>query len=97
MPDSIEPIAAVGVNSAVQHTPTTANTASTAAVNDTVTLSETAQATLLQGEGQSVAEIAVALGLTTSEVMSDLGITAPLSQPSATKQQSGSTDVVSQP
>jgi hypothetical protein len=43
-------------------------------VHDTVALSETAKAKLLQDQGLSAAEIADELGITTSTVLSDLAI-----------------------
>jgi hypothetical protein len=46
------------------------------ATGDTVALSETAQATLLQQQGLTTSEIADQLGITTSAVLSDLGVAA---------------------
>ena len=61
-----------------QQTVQTANsTASTAnASQDTVKLSETAQAKLLYDQGKSVSLIASSLGTTTKEINNDLGIAA---------------------
>jgi hypothetical protein len=63
---------------ATQQTTQTSNfTASTAsAAQDTVKLSETAQAKLLYDQGKSVSTIASSLGTTTKEINNDLGIAA---------------------
>jgi len=80
MSDSIQPVTGVNGNSGVPAIPAIPNVASTAPVGDTVTLSDSAKASLLQQEGQSVEQIAATLGLPISEVMRDLSvITAPSS------------------
>jgi hypothetical protein len=56
--------------------PKTASTTATPnSQSDTVTLSEASQAKLLHSQGQTVSNIASALGTTTKEINSDLGIT----------------------
>lgn len=50
-------------------------TATSNSQNDTVKLSEAAQAKLLYSQGQGVSTIAKTLGTTTKEVNNDLGIT----------------------
>jgi hypothetical protein len=54
---------------------TASTTATSDSQSDTVKLSETAQAKLLHSQGQSVGTIASALGTTTKQIDSDLGIT----------------------
>jgi hypothetical protein len=76
MADTIEAINPVTATSSVQDVPAIAAVARVASPTDTVTLSNTAQATLLQEHGQTVGEIASALGISTSEVLNDLGLTA---------------------
>jgi len=82
MPEPIEAITDATVNR-TPAAPAIPHAASTAPVTDTAILSETAQVTVLLGKGESIAEIASTLGLTVSEVNSDLGIVAPPTQPQA--------------
>lgn len=53
----------------------TSTASSSAAQDDTVKLSETAQAKLMHQQGQSVSAIASALGTSTKQIDSDLNIT----------------------
>ena len=77
-------INAVNGNSAVVFTPTFFNTTPRPqAANDTVVLSVSAQAKLLEQRGLSVGEIADQLGLSTSTVQADLGIAIAASQTKA--------------
>jgi len=54
---------------------TTSTVATTTSQEDTVKLSETAQAKMLYKQGQSVSIIASTLGTTAKEINNDLGIT----------------------
>ena len=70
-----EAISAVNSNSAVAYTPTVPNTTyRTQTAQDSVVLSVTAQAQLLERRGLSVGEIAYELGVSTSTVQNDLGL-----------------------
>ncbi len=75
----------VSGSSTVQYTPSVPHANITKAAGDTVILSVTAQATLLQQQGFSVTEIADQLGVTASNISSDLGIpiTIPLARAAA--------------
>lgn len=53
----------------------TSTSSSAATQDDSVKLSETAQAKLLHQQGQSVSAIAASLGTTTAAINEDLGIT----------------------
>lgn len=55
--------------------PTPSSSSSAAAQDDSVKLSETAQAKLLHQQGQSVSAIAASLGTSTKAIDEDLGIT----------------------
>ncbi len=81
MSDSIDGI--TPVSSSPQHPQPIPHPASKALAADTVTLSDTAQATLLQEHGESVSEIAFALDLSIAEVLKDLGLPAATSQTTA--------------
>ena len=75
----IEAIEAVDGNSGIEPTlpvPHPSATGNAGTGNDGVTLSETAQVSLMEQEGMSVSEIATELDLTTAVVSSDLGIAA---------------------
>jgi hypothetical protein len=74
MADAIEPITGVNGTLPALNTAPTAFPVSAAVPADAVVLSYTAQATLLQGHGESPEEIAATLGLSTSQVLADLGI-----------------------
>ena len=74
---SIEAITAVNGNSSVQDAPSPPHPTTSTLVTDTVFLSDTAQATLLQEKGKSLAEIGLALGLSITEVSKDLGLNPP--------------------
>jgi hypothetical protein len=67
--------AAAASSSQTSNPQTTADQASTAAKEDSVRLSEAAQAKLLYTQGQSVATIASSLGTTSTAFDNDLGIT----------------------
>jgi len=67
--------AAAASSSQTSNPQTTADQASTAAKEDSVRLSEAAQAKLLYTQGQSVATIASSLGTTSKAIDNDLGIT----------------------
>jgi DNA-binding NarL/FixJ family response regulator len=70
-----EAISALNSNSAVVYTPTVPNaTYRTQTAQDSVVLSVTAQAKLLERRGLSVGEIAYELGISTSTVQNDLGL-----------------------
>ena len=77
MADTIDAITAVSVDSSAQVAPTIPQQASTALPTDTVALSDTARATLLQEKGDTLDAIANALGLSVAEVEADLGLTPP--------------------
>jgi hypothetical protein len=84
MSDATEPISGVTQILGPPDAPTSAAVQSSAPGGDTVQLSDTARATVLQGEGESVEEIAQELGISSDEVMADLGIAAavvPTQQP----------------
>lgn len=77
MTDSINAITPVSRNSELPPATTVApQTPRPTTVTDTAVVSETAKAALLQQDGQSIAEIAVTLGITVSQVNTDLGVAA---------------------
>jgi DNA-binding NarL/FixJ family response regulator len=70
-----EALSAVNSNSAVVYAPTVPiTTYKTQTAQDSVVLSVTAQAKLLERRGLSVGEIAYELGVSTSTVQNDLGL-----------------------
>lgn len=81
----IDAIEGVSGTSSVQYTPTASHANAPKSAGDTVVLSVTAQATLLQQQGFTIGEIANKLGLTASTISSDLGlpITIPLAKRAA--------------
>jgi hypothetical protein len=99
----IDAIEAVNGTSGIEPTlpvPHPSATGNSGTGNDGVTLSETAQVSLMQQEGMSVSEIATELDLTTAVVSSDLGIAAAITHPlgsTAQPDQGGATGTVSQP